>query len=311
MENAKISLIIPCYNEAENIHAFYNMVKESYKQEIKNIEFVFIDDGSSDSTFCKLQELYNRYEHIKVICFSRNFGKEAAIYAGLSHAGGKYNCIIDADLQQSPEVVKEMEELLDLNDDVDCVAAYQQVRHEGKILSVFKNCFYRMINRMTDIEFVAGASDFRMFRKNVKDAILNLQERYRFSKGIFSWIGFETAYIPYEVQERHSGNSKWSFRKLIKYGMGGIVSFTTTPLKIAMHMGGIISGASFSYLVIVIAQKLINDIKVPGYPTLVSLILLLGGVQLIMLGIIGEYLGRTYIEGKNRPIYIAKKILED
>lgn len=258
MENAKISLIIPCYNEAENIHAFYNMVKESYKQEIKNIEFVFIDDGSSDSTFCKLQELYNRYEHIKVICFSRNFGKEAAIYAGLSHAGGKYNCIIDADLQQSPEVVKEMEELLDLNDDVDCVAAYQQVRHEGKILSVFKNCFYRMINRMTDIEFVAGASDFRMFRKNVKDAILNLQERYRFSKGIFSWIGFETAYIPYEVQERHSGNSKWSFRKLIKYGMGGIVSFTTTPLKIAMHMGGIISGASFIYLVIVIAQKLIN-----------------------------------------------------
>jgi len=204
-----------------------------------------------------------------------------------------------------------MEELLDLNDDVDCVAAYQQVRHEGKILSVFKNCFYRMINRMTDIEFVAGASDFRMFRKNVKDAILNLQERYRFSKGIFSWIGFETAYIPYEVQERHSGNSKWPFRKLIKYGIGGIVSFTTTPLKIAMHMGGIISGASFIYLVIVIAQKLINDIKVPGYPTLVSLILLLGGVQLIMLGIIGEYLGRTYIEGKNRPIYIAKKILDD
>lgn len=311
--NKKVSLIVPCYNEASNVAAFYNWVKECYGSRVTEIEFVFIDDGSTDDTYHELKKIYDHKgdEDVIVISFSRNFGKESGIFAGLEYANGDYICIIDADLQQSPEVVMQMENILDNDENIDCVTAFQAVRHESKILEVVKKMFYKVINKMTDVDFVSGASDFRMFRKNVKNAILMLPERDRFSKGIFSWIGFHTKYLPYEVYDRHAGSSKWSFRKLLRYGLGGIMSFTVTPLKCATFAGGTFSVISLIYFIVVICQKVFLDITIPGYPTLVCLILLLGGIQLIMLGIIGEYLGRTYVEGKNRPVYLARIILKE
>lgn len=311
IKSKKISLVVPCFNEEGNVIEFYKCVKEYYQDSIENIEFIFIDDGSEDQTYQKLQQIYNNVKEkmVIVIRFSRNYGKEAAIYAGLQHATGKYVCIIDADLQQPPEVVKKMEKILDEETDVDCVTAYQEKRHEGKIISFIKKMFYNIINKVADVQFIDGASDFRMFRQNIRDAILMLSEKERFSKGIFSWIGFETKYIPYEVKERHSGGSKWSFKKLVKYGFNGIMAFSIAPLKCATFLGGSISFITLLYFIIVIIQKILFGIDVPGFPTLVCLILLLGGIQLIILGIIGEYLGKTYIEGKNRPIYIAKEIL--
>lgn len=312
MEKAKLSLIVPCYNEVGNVTAFYEAAKEAFADMLSSLEMVFVDDGSQDGTYDKLAGIYADAAgkcRVKVVRFSRNFGKEAAMYAGLQHADGAYLCLIDADLQQPPAVAKHMMTILDEKPAVDCVAAYQAVRHEGRFMSFMKKAFYRVINRMTEVNFVSGASDFRMFRRNVADAILALEEKYRFSKGIFSWIGFETEYIPYEAQKRFSGEAKWSFRKLMKYAVGGITSFSVTPLRVAAHIGGFFSAAALLYFFVVLAQKLIWSIPIPGYATLVCLILLLGGLQLIMLGIIGDYLGKVYIEEKNRPIYITKTVL--
>ena len=313
MEKKKISLIVPCYNEAGNVAAFYNWVKECYGSRISETEFVFVDDGRKDDTYKELKKKNENKgkEDVTVISFSRNFGKESGIFAGLEYASGKYVCIIDADLQQSPEVVMQMENILDNDENIDCVTAFQTVRHEGKVLELLKKTFYKVINQMTEVDFVSGASDFRMFRENVKNAILMLPEKDRFSKGIFSWIGFHTEYLPYEACDRHAGTSKWSFKKLLKYGLGGIMSFTVTPLKCATFAGGVLSIISLIYFLVVLCQKLFMGISIPGYPTLVCLILLLGGIQLIMLGIIGEYLGRTYIEGKNRPVYLARVVLKE
>ena len=310
-QKIKLSLIVPCFNEEKNVQAFFATVEKSFKECNFGYEYVFVDDGSKDNTFKELKKLYteNKDANITAIRFSRNFGKEAAMFAGLNNVQGEYVCIIDADLQQSPEVVKEMVRMLDNNEEIDCVAAYQKERHESKLLVFFKAIFYKLINYTSDIEFVPGASDFRTFRKKMANSILELQEKYRFSKGIFSWIGYNT-YIEYEAQERFAGTSKWSFRKLFKYAIDGIIAFTTTPLKIATVLGSITSVVALLYFIWILVQKLVWGIAIPGYPTLVCLILLLGGIQLVMLGIIGEYLGRVYIEGKNRPIFIAKDILK-
>ena len=311
-EQAKLSLFVPCYNEVGNVTAFYEAAIEAFSDMLPSLELVFVDDGSRDGTYEKLKNIYAGAAgvcRVKVVRFSRNFGKEAAMYAGLQHAAGTYLCLIDADLQQPPAVARAMMAVVDEKPAVDCVAAYQAVRHEGRFMSFMKKAFYRVINGMSEVDFVSGASDFRVFRRNVADAILMLQEKYRFSKGIFSWIGFETEYIPYEAQKRFSGEAKWSFRKLMKYAVGGITAFSVTPLRVAAHIGAFFSAASLLYLLVVLAQKLIWSIPVPGYATLVCLILLLGGLQLVMLGIIGEYLGKVYIEEKNRPIYIAKAVL--
>ena len=245
---------------------------------------------------------------VKIIDFSRNFGKEAAIYAGLRETTGEYISLIDADLQQNPEFVLKMVNILDENREYDCVAAYQEKRNEGKVKIFFKNCFYKIINKMADIEFVNGASDFRTFRRNMCEAILEMSEYHRFSKGIFSWVGFNTYYMPYSADERLSGTSKWSFLKLCKYAIEGIVAFTTTPLRISTMIGTLTSFASLIYMLVVIIQKLAFGIAIPGYATIVVLILFLGGIQLLSLGIIGEYLSKTYIQTKGRPIYIAKEI---
>lgn len=307
----KLSLVIPCYNEEDNVTRFFEETNNAFSGKLESYEFVFINDGSKDKTFEKLSELYknNPDYNIQVLSFSRNFGKEAAMYAGLKQAKGDFVCIIDADLQQRPEVALEMLKEIEADPTVDCVAAYQKDRKEGKLLTKFKNSFYKLINKIAEVDFVNGASDFRLFNRKMLEAILSMSEYHRFSKGIFSWVGFNTKYIPYEVSEREAGKSKWSFFKLFKYAIDGIVAFSSLPLKLATGMGFVTAFISIIYLIVVVLQKLIQGIDVPGYATIIVLILFLGGMQLFCLGILGEYLSKVYVQVKSRPIYILKEHL--
>lgn len=307
----KLSLVVPCYNEEQNVSLFYNAVKNDFSSADFDYEIVFVNDGSKDATFKELQKLCAGDIPVKIVNFSRNFGKESAMYAGLKESEGDYVTIIDADLQQRPSIALDMVKMLDNEPEYDCVAAYQEERKESKLLVFFKNSFYKLINKFADTEFVQGASDFRTFRRPMVEAILSMDEYFRFSKGLFSWVGFNTKFIPYEVEERATGTSKWSFKKLFKYAMDGIFSFTTAPLRIATVVGLAASFLSMVYLVVVVIQKLFFGIPVAGYATIVALILLLGGIQLLALGIIGEYIARTYIQTKNRPIYIAKNVIKN
>ena len=307
----KLSLVVPCYNEEANVKRFFDEVNKAFENKVNDFEFVFVNDGSKDGTYKNLKELYeeNKSADIQVLSFSRNFGKEAAIYAGLSNAKGDMVCIIDADLQQRPEVVLEMLGEMEKDENLDCVAAYQENRKESKTLSGLKSSFYKVINKITDVDFVNGASDFRLLKRTMVDAIIEMTEYHRFSKGIFSWVGFNTKYIPYTVEERQFGETKWSYTKLFKYAFEGIISFSTTPLKLATGTGVLTAFASIIYLIIVVLQKLIMGIDVPGYATIVVLVLFLGGMQLFCLGILGEYLSKIYVQVKNRPIYILKEHL--
>jgi len=306
-----LSLVVPCYNEEENIREFYDCVTECFQGRGFTYECVFINDGSRDATFRELKKLVDeKTGNVQVISFSRNFGKESAIYAGLCRAKGERVCIIDADLQQHPQVVLEMMEILDTKPETDCVAAYQKNRKESKILSGLKSCFYKVINKMSDVEFAHNASDFRLMRRQMVDAVLSMTEYHRFSKGIMSWVGFQTELIPYEVRERKHGRSKWNPIKLTKYALEGIVSFSTAPLKLASFTGFLSSFAAIVYLIMVLIEKIFFGIDLPGYATIVVLILFLGGLILLCLGIIGEYLARMYIQMKNRPIYIEKTYLQ-
>ena len=306
----KLSLVVPCYNEAENIFAFQNAVMDAFKDCRYRYEIIFIDDGSKDATFSHLQSVFREQKcPVKVIRFSRNFGKEAGIYAGIQHATGEYISLIDADLQQKPEIVRQMVSILDEKPEYDIVAAYQDRRGESKILTFFKKNFYRTINRLTNTPLRADASDFRTFRRSVANNIIKLAEYHRFSKGIFAWIGFNTCYIPYTACERAAGTTKWSFGKLFNYAIDGIIGFSTKPLRIATFLGFLTAIAAFLYLIAVICEKIFFGINVPGYATLSVLVLFLGSMQLFCIGIIGEYVGRTFEQSKDRPIYIAKEIL--
>lgn len=304
----KLSLIVPCYNEEQNVEAFYARCQEVFPTD--QYEVVFVNDGSKDGTYKKLQKLHEEHDNILVVNFSRNFGKESAIYAGLHYASGSYISIIDADLQQDPESVRNMVNILEEKPDIDVVAAYQAQRHEGKLMSWCKDRFYKFINRLSEVDLRENASDFRTFRASVQKALLDMPEYFRFSKGLFSWVGFETEYIPYEAAERFAGTTKWSFTKLLKYAMEGIISFSTLPLQLATFFGAIVSAIAIIYGIVIIAQTLITGIDVPGYATTIVVVLFLGGVQLLVMGILGEYLAKTYIQGKHRPVYIAKNVLE-
>ena len=307
----KLSLVVPCYNEEETVVPLYEEVDSVMKAHDINYEMVFVNDGSSDKTYELLKGITERADsHIRVIDFSRNFGKEAGIYAGLNNVQGEYTVIMDGDMQQSPDVVLEMLGILENDPEYDCVAAVQETRREGCVLSFFKNSFYKIINKTSSVDFVSGASDFRLMRRPVVDAILGMSEYYRFSKGIFAFVGFKTKFIPYVARARGGGKTKWSFMGLFRYAMDGIIGFTTAPLKITTFLGGAISVCAFVYLAWVVIDKLLHGGDVPGYPTIVSLILLLGGIQLMALGIIGEYLGRNYMESKHRPIYIERRRLD-
>ena len=307
----KLSLVVPCYNEEKNVSLFYEAVKNDFSGVDFDYELVFVNDGSKDGTFKELQKLCEGDLPVKIVNFSRNFGKESAMYAGLRESEGDYVTIIDADLQQRPSIALDMVRMLDGEPDYDCVAAYQESRRESKLLVFFKDSFYKLINKFSDTEFVQGASDFRTFRRPMVEAILAMDEYFRFSKGLFSWVGFNTKFIPYKVEERATGNSKWSFKKLFKYALDGIFAFTTAPLRFATIIGLLTSFLSIIYLIVVVIQKLAFGIPVAGYATIVVLILLLGGIQLCCIGIIGEYIARTYIQTKGRPIYIAKQVIKN
>lgn len=306
----KLSFVVPCYNEAENVSAFQNAVMQAFDSCGYDYEIIFVDDGSKDATLHELRKLFSKQLcPVKVVSFSRNFGKEAGLYAGLKHASGDYVSLIDADLQQNPAIVRDMVKILDEQPEYDVVAAYQDRRNEGKLLSFFKKSFYRLINRLSDVNLKSDASDFRTFRRSVAQSILTLGEYHRFSKGLFAWVGYSTYYIPYIAEDRKAGKTKWSFGKLCNYAIDGIIGYSTKPLRIATFIGSMTAIASFLYLLFVVLQKLIWGIDIPGYATIIVLILLLGGVQLLCIGIIGEYVGRTFEQTKQRPIYIAKEVL--
>jgi glycosyltransferase involved in cell wall biosynthesis len=307
----KLSLVVPCYNEAENVTAFQDAVISAFDGCGYDYEIVFVDDGSKDATLHNLKKLYGTQKcPVKIVSFSRNFGKEAAIYAGMEYASGAYIALIDADLQQRPEIVRDMVNILDDKPECDVIAAYQDRRGEGKVLSFFKKRFYSIINHLSDVNLHADASDFRTFRRSVRDSLLELAEYHRFSKGLFAWVGYETTFIPYTACQRHAGKTKWSFRKLMNYAIEGIIGFSTKPLRYSIYIGSLTAFTAILYLIWVVLEKLIWGIDIPGYATIIVLILLLGSIQLFCIGIIGEYVGRTFEQSKDRPVYIAKEVLE-
>lgn len=306
----KLSLVVPCYNEAENVAPFQAAVISAFEGCGYDYEIVFINDGSKDATLHNLKKIHSEQKcPVKVISFSRNFGKEAGLYAGLQYASGEYISLIDADLQQRPEIVRDMVKILDEQPQYDVVAAYQDRRREGKVLSFFKKSFYSIINKLSDVTLQSDASDFRTFRRSVRDSILSLTEYHRFSKGIFAWVGYDTYFIPYTACERASGTTKWNFWKLTEYAIEGIIGYSTAPLRLATVLGTVTGIAAIFYLIWVVAEKLFRGIAVPGYATIIVLILLLGSIQLFCIGIIGEYVGRTFEQSKDRPVYIAKEVL--
>ena len=306
----KLSLVVPCYNEAENVALFQDAVITAFDGCGYDYEIVFVDDGSRDATLHNLKKIHAQQKcPVKVISFSRNFGKESGLFAGLQHASGEYISLIDADLQQRPEIVRNMVNMLDEHSEYDVIAAYQDRRGEGKVLSFFKKSFYAVINKLSKVTLQPDASDFRTFRRSVRDSILQLQEYHRFSKGIFAWVGYNTCFIPYTACERAAGTTKWNFWKLVEYAIEGIIGYSTAPLRLATVLGGLSGIAAVFYLISVIIEKLVWGIDVPGYASIIVLILFFGCVQLFCIGIIGEYVGRAFEQSKDRPVYIAKEIL--
>ncbi len=301
----KISLIVPCYNEQESLHLFYDEIKR-VAEEMKEYEFEFnfIDDGSSDGTMKILRELAMQDDRVCYYSFSRNFGKEAAMYAGFKKATGDYVAVMDADLQDPPALLPDMVKLLE-SGEYDSVATRRVDRKgEPPIRSFFARMFYKVINRISDADIVDGARDFRLMKRQMVDAILAMPECNRFSKGIFGWIGFRTYWMPYENVERVAGETKWNFWKLFKYSLDGIVNFSQVPLVLASLGGIFLTLISFIMIGFIIIRKLMFGDPVSGWPSLVCIISFIGGVQLFCIGIVGQYLAKMYLEVKNRPIFI-------
>ncbi len=305
----KLSIIIPACNEEGNIDTIYSNIKSIFED--INYEVIFIDDGSTDKTLKVLEATYKKDpEHVRAVSFSRNFGKDAAIYAGLEHASGEYTAIIDADMEQNPSYLLKMLAFLEENPEYDQVAMTIKKRKAGGALKRFgAKMFYKFINMLSDIKFSNDASDFRMFRTNVREALLSLPEKNRFSKGIFNWVGFNTKLMEYDVGTRTQGKTKFNFKKSVSYAFDGIVGFSIKPLRLATFMGMFTSFCGFVYLIYIIIKTIVVGIETPGFATIVCLILLIGGIQLISIGILGEYIAKMFLETKLRPIYIAKKRL--
>ena len=304
----KISVVVPCYNEQEALPIFYTeTTKELCRIPDVTWEFVLVDDGSKDKTLETMQALAEKDEKVKYISFSRNFGKESAMYAGLENATGDYVVLMDADLQDPPallgRMVKEIEE-----NGYDCVGTRRVTRKgEPPIRSFFARMFYRLINKISKTEIVDGARDFRMMKREMVDAVVKMCEYNRFSKGILSWVGFKTLWLEYENIERVAGETKWNFWKLFLYSIDGIVAFSTAPLVISSVLGIGICFIAFCLMLFYVGKAIIFGDPVSGFPTLISVILMLGGLQLLCLGILGQYLAKTYLETKGRPIYIVGK----
>ena len=306
-----ISIIVPCFNEEQALPHFYAKISEiSNKMRQVQFELLFVDDGSSDGTLRLLREYAKKDERCRYICFSRNFGKEAAMFAGLEAAKGDYVAIMDADLQDPPELLAEMYNILGAGDH-DCVATRRSDRKGEPLLrSFFARSFYRFINRISKTKIVEGARDFRMMTRQMAAAVLQIKEYHRFSKGIFEWVGFRTKWIEYENVERVDGNTKWSFWSLFKYSMEGIVAFSTVPLSIASIIGLILFIISIIMIIFIVIRTLIWGDPVAGWPAMTCIIFLVGGIQLLCTGIAGQYIAKSYMEIKKRPVYIVRETEE-
>lgn len=305
----KISVIVPCYNEQEAIPFFYDEIVKISKimENDAEFEYLFINDGSKDKTINVLRELAKRDERVKYVSFSKNFGKEAAMYAGLEKSSGDYIAVMDVDLQDPPELLVQMFQDLE-SGEYDCVATRRVSRKgEPPIRSLFAKLFYSMINKISKTEIVDGTRDYRLMTRQMVDAILEVKEYNRFSKGIFSWVGFNTKWLEYENVERRAGETKWSFWKLLKYSLDGIVAFSTVPLSIASILGLLLCFIAFVLIIVIVVKTLAFGDPVAGYPSLMCVILFVGGVQLFCMGILGKYLSKTYLETKKRPIYLVKE----
>ena len=303
----KLSLIVPCYNEEEALPLFYEEVTKVLKTLDEDYEIILVNDGSKDKTLAEMEHLAMKDKHIIYLSFSRNFGKESAMYAGLLNATGDYVGFIDADLQHPPVLIKDMLKALK-NDEYDCAACRRVDRTgDSKIRTWFARKFYKIINMISDAHMVDGAGDYRIMKREMAEAILSVSEYNRFSKGIFSWVGFNVYWIDYENVDRIAGKTSWSFWGLVKYAVDGIVNFSNFPLDMATFLGILTTAFAFIYLVFILIKYAFFGDPVQGWATLVCVILILGGVQLLSLGIMGQYVGKTYMETKNRPHYIISR----
>lgn len=303
----KLSLIVPCYNEEEALPFFYDEVMKVLKKMRVNYELLFVDDGSKDNTLQLILKYSKLNKNVKYVSFSRNFGKEAAMYAGFCNANGDYVAVMDADMQDPPSLLPKMYQILE-NEEYDSVATRRVDRTgESKVRSWFARCFYKIINRISDADVVDGARDFRLMKKDMVDAIVSMSEYNRFSKGIFGWIGFKTYWLPYENVERIAGTTKWSFWGLFKYAISGIINFSQFPLDFVSGIGILMTFVAFVMLLFVIIRKLIFGDPVAGWASTMCVIIFIGGIQLLCLGIMGQYIGKTYMETKKRPQYIVAK----
>lgn len=302
----KLSIVVPAYNEEETLEIFLNEVNKQTIELPLEKTYFFINDGSTDKTLDVLKKLSSKFDNVKYISFSRNFGKEAALIAGLEVSDGNFITVMDADLQDPPDMLNEMYEKITEGYDVVGTRRVSRVG-EPPIRSFFAKTFYKLINKISDTEMVDGVRDFRLMTRQVCDSILELKESNRFSKGIFSWVGFKTTYLPYENRERIAGNTSWNFWGLLKYSVDGIVNFSDTPLNIATFVGIISFLASLLLSIFYLLKTLIFGDPVQGFPTLIVLILLLGGLQLLSVGIIGKYIAKIFLETKKRPNYIIRE----
>ena len=303
----KLSIVVPCYNEEESIKYFFEAILKVSKNLKTRLEVIFINDGSKDNTLLEMKKVASKNTWIKYIDLSRNFGKEAAILAGLEYSTGDYVTVMDVDLQDPPELLEKMVYYIE-EEGYDIVGTRRVDRKgEPPIRSFFARCFYKIINKMSKVEMVDGARDFRLMTRQVVDNILKLKEVNRYSKGLFSYVGFKTKWLEYENIERKVGETKWSFWKLFIYAIDGIVAFTTIPLTLAMIIGFLFCLIAFIMIIVIIVKTLIFGDPTSGWPSLTCIIFLISGIQLLCVGVIGEYLSKMYIEIKNRPVYIVKE----
>lgn len=307
----EISIVVPCYNEEASLPLFYREItRVAAEMDYADFEFVFIDDGSEDNTLPTLRRLAAADRRVRFVSFSRNFGKEAGMLAGLEAATGDYIALMDADLQDPPALLPELYKAV-TEEGYDCAATRRTTREgEPPIRSFCARMFYKLINKISDADIVDGARDYRLMRRSMVDAILSLREYNRFSKGIFGWVGFKTKWVPYVNVERVAGETKWSFWKLFRYSLEGIVAFSTVPLALASVLGVLVCLAAFVFVVVVLVKTLAFGDPVGGWPSMMCVILFLGGVQLLCIGILGQYLSKTYLETKRRPVYLVRETEE-
>lgn len=306
MNSCKLSVVVPCFNEQEAVPIFYNEVKKVLVTLKAEYEIIFIDDGSSDKTLEEVKELSEKDKCVHYVSFSRNFGKEAAMYAGLKKAAGDYVVIMDVDLQDPPSLIPEMLSAVRSGEFDSAATRRTNRKGEPPVRSMFARLFYKLMRYFSDIDIVDGARDFRMMSRTMVDAVLSVSERGRFSKGIFAWVGFRTKYFEYKNVERSAGKTKWNFRKLFLYSLDGIVAFSTKPLVLASITGILFLFLSFLFIIFIIVRKVLFGDPTAVWPSLVCIILFVSGIQLFCTGILGQYLAKVYLETKQRPLYIAK-----